>query len=57
MTVNELRIGNWVKWNGDDHQEIALVASIYKEEVGFMTQTAVERLVDFASCIILVHVF
>lgn len=35
MKANELRIGNWVKWNGDDHQEIALVASICKEEVGF----------------------
>jgi hypothetical protein len=35
MTANELRIGNWVNWDGDDHQEIALVASICKEEVGF----------------------
>lgn len=35
MKVSELRIGNWVKWNGEDHQENALIASICKEEVGF----------------------
>ena len=35
MKSNELRIGNWVNSNGEDHQENALIASICREEVGF----------------------
>jgi len=35
MKATELRIGNWVKWNGENHTEYALIASICNEEVGF----------------------
>lgn len=35
MKVKELRIGNWVLWNGPIEKEEALVAMIAREEVSF----------------------
>lgn len=33
--ANELRIGNWVLWNGPDHIENAKISAIANEEVAF----------------------
>lgn len=35
MEAKELRIGNWVIWNGPSHQERALISCLTKEEVFF----------------------
>lgn len=35
MKANELRIGNWILWNGPLIAENALISSICKEEIGF----------------------
>jgi hypothetical protein len=35
MTANELRIGNWVYWNGPSSKEKALIYSITKDEIIF----------------------
>ena len=35
IPATDLRIGNWVLWNGPDHVEKAIIASISNEEVGF----------------------
>ena len=35
MNANELRINNWVGWNGPSHYENALVSAISKDEIFF----------------------
>ena len=35
IAANELRIGNWVLWNGPDHVENAKISAISNEEVAF----------------------
>ena len=36
IKANELRIGNWVQWNGPSHTEKALVSCISSEELVFL---------------------
>jgi hypothetical protein len=35
MKYNELRLDNWVRWNGPSHKEDARITWMTKEEVGF----------------------
>ena len=35
MNANELRINNWVGWNGPSHYENALISAISKDEIFF----------------------
>ena len=35
MKYNELRLDNWVRWNGPSHKEDARIVWMTKEEVGF----------------------